>query len=116
MVALISIVLILAALLLIGVILIQPGKGDMISGMSGIGGQFNQMLGTSKASSFLSNFTWGTALVIVVLTLVVNIFFVGSDGGNVQKAPTEGRVIQNSPAPVQTTPTPPQQNNQQQNQ
>lgn len=109
MVELISVVLILAAILLIGVILIQPGKGDMISGMSGIGGQFNQMLGTSRATNFLAKFTWGTAITIVALSLIVNIFFVGSQQGGVQKAPTEGRSVQNAPAPVQT---PVQQNNQ----
>ena len=92
-------------------ILIQPGKGDMISGMSGIGGQFNQVLGTGRATSFLTKVTWGLAGSIILLALVINIVFVGSGENNIRKAPTEGKAIpvNTAPAPaatpIQTAPT-----------
>lgn len=97
----ISILLVLVALLLIGAVLIQPGKGDMITGMSGLGGQFNSVLGSRRATDLLSKITWTLAGVIIVLTLVTNLFFI--DKGTVQlKAPTEGMT---TPAPI-TQPAP----------
>ncbi len=79
MFVLISIFMIILSLLLIGVILLQPGKGDMISGMSGLGGTFSNMLGSRRATDLLSKITIGLATVIILLTVVTNKFFVGAE-------------------------------------
>ncbi len=103
----ISIILILLSVLLVGIVLVQPGKGDMISGISGISGQFNSILGSSAASTFLVKFTWGLAIAIGVLILMANIFFV-KDGqtSTVIKAPTEGMSVPINAVPINQPPLP----------
>lgn len=86
----ISIILLLIAFLLIAAVLIQPGKGDMLTGMSGLGGQFNSVLGSRRATDLLSKITWTLATAIIVLTIVTNLFFLNRSGGEQLKAPTEG--------------------------
>jgi len=92
MFVLISIFMIILSLLLIGVILLQPGKGDMISGMSGLGGTFSNMLGSRRATDLLSKITIGLATVIILLTVVTNKFFVGG-GSDGPRPVTEGVVV-----------------------
>jgi len=92
MFVLISIFMIILSLLLIGVILLQPGKGDMISGMSGLGGTFSNMLGSRRATDLLSKITIGLATVIILLTVVTNKFFVGAEQ-KVQDLLPEGVVV-----------------------
>lgn len=103
------IIAILVAVLLTFVVLLQPGKGDMITGMTGLGTQFNSVLGSRRAADFLTKMTIGLAFAIMILSLFVNLFFVGFNGNsNVQKAATEGIHIEkpltqpaNVPPPVQ---------------
>lgn len=115
----ISIILVLVGLLLIGAVLIQPGKGDMITGMSGLGGQFNSVLGSRRATDLLSKITWSLAGIIVLLTLVTNLFFVNQQSDQL-KAPTEGMNVSQpvaqptTPAAAPTTPTENTQQNQEQ--
>lgn len=109
MYVIISIILLLISLLLIGAVLIQPGKGDMLTGMSGLGGQFNSVLGSRRATDLLSKITWVLAAVIIVLTLVTNLFFLNK-GSNELKAPTEGmKVSQPLTQPAQPSTQPVQQ-------
>jgi preprotein translocase subunit SecG len=96
------ILMIILAVLLIGVILLQPGKGDMISGMSGLGGTFSNMLGSRRATDMLSKITIGLATAIIVLSVLTNKFFVGG-GTDGPKPVTEGVVI------PKTVPSSPQQ-------
>lgn len=115
----ISIILVLVGLLLIGAVLIQPGKGDMITGMSGLGGQFNSVLGSRRATDLLSKITWSLAGIIVLLTLVTNLFFVNQQSDQL-KAPTEGMNVSQpvaqptAPAAAPNTPTENTQQNQEQ--
>lgn len=100
---LVYLLLIVLALLLIGIILIQPGKGDMLSGMGGIGGQFNQMLGSSRAISTLQKLTWGFAAGIIVLTLIFNYLIIG---GSSQAGPSEIKpATEGVQVPVTNTPS-----------
>lgn len=101
MATLLTIIIFLAAILLILVVLMQPGKGDMISGLSGIGGQFNSMFGTRKTMNFLSKATMVLAATIFVLSLLTNKFFISNEV-QVQKAVTEDVDI-----PTQTIPAAP---------
>lgn len=114
MYVLLSIILLLVALLLIGAVLIQPGKGDMLTGMSGLGGQFNSVLGSRRATDLLSKITWTLATAIIVLSLVTNLFFLPTFGDGQLKAPTEGmKVTQPMSQPAQTPVAPQGQKTQQ---
>jgi len=107
----------IVSVLLILVILIQPGKGDMISGMGGLTNTFSSMLGSRKAMDMLTKVTVGFAAAIFVLALVTNKFFLPT-GTEFVKPVTEGVAVpQTVPnKPVQQLPAqqPAQQQNQQQ--
>ena len=98
-----AIILILLSFLLIAVILVQPGKGDMISGLGGLSGSFTSMFGSRRAMDMLSKATIYFAAAILVITLLTNIFFVGPKE-SVVKPVTEGQSV-----PVQTAPPVPGQ-------
>lgn len=98
-----AIILVIVAILLIGVILIQPGKGDMISGLGGISGSFSSMFGSRRTMDILQKATVTFATIILVLTLITNIFFVGHKEV-ILKPVTEGQEL-----PMQTTPPVPGQ-------
>ena len=89
------------AVLLIFVVLIQPGKGDMVTGMGTIGGSITSMFGSRKASDLLSKTTIGLAIALIFFVLVTNKFFVGNKSTEAVKPITEGIEV-----PVQPLPTP----------
>ncbi len=95
------------SVLLTFVVLLQPGKGDMISGMAGLGGQFNSVLGSRRAADFLTKLTVGLAFALMALSLITNLFFVGAttsvDDG---KAATEGIKIERPLTPPSNMPPP----------
>ncbi|PKL84969.1 MAG: preprotein translocase subunit SecG [Ignavibacteriae bacterium HGW-Ignavibacteriae-1] len=98
-----AIVMIILSVLLILVVLLQPGKGDMITGMGGLGGTFSSMLGSRRTLDLLSKITVGLAASIFVLALVTNKFFVGS-GDETTRPVTEGVAV---PQSVPSTPVQP---------
>ncbi len=110
MFTLMIIILLFLAIALIGIVLLQPGKGDMISGMSGLGGAFSNVLGSRRAADMLSKITIGLAGVIMILSLVTNKFFLDTDVASGPKPMIEGeRVPSSTPqtpftAPAQTQP------------
>lgn len=61
-----SILIIIAALLLIGVILIQKSKGGGLASDYSSG---NQYLGYRKTTDFIEKATWGLAIFICVLSI-----------------------------------------------
>ncbi len=100
----------LASVLLILVVLLQPGKGEMISGMSGLGGAMSSAFGSTRAVKGLQKLTIYLAAIIAGLVLITNLFFVGGgNGSSTPKPVTEGAQIpmteQAAPAP-QVAPTP----------
>lgn len=111
------ILLMVLAVILILAVLVQPGKGDMVSGMGSLGGGFTNMFGSRRTMDLLSKITSGFAAAIAILAIVTNLFFVKQD---VQTAkPTiEGTSIpQAVPAQVpQQIPDLPQNNDQDQQQ
>jgi len=63
--------------LLIAIVLIQPGKGgDLISvyGYS-LGGSMSSMFGTRRAADMLTKITIGLAIALMFLVIVTNKFF-----------------------------------------
>lgn len=107
MFTLLIIIAILISVLLTFVVLLQPGKGDMISGMAGLGGQFNSVLGSRRAADFLTKLTIGLAFALMAISLITNLFFVGgsvsTDSG---KAATEGIKIERPLTPPSNMPPP----------
>jgi preprotein translocase subunit SecG len=93
----------IVAVLIIGTVLLQSGKGDGLSGMAASGAT-TQLLGTRQAPDVLEKITWGLAGVFVVLCLATTFFTPGQDVVNVIKAPAG--VVAPKPAAPATTPAP----------
>lgn len=104
------ILMMIIAVLLIAVVLLQPGKGDMITGMSGLTNTFSSMLGSRRAIDLLSKITISLAVAILLLSVVTNKFFLPKGGVEI-KPVTEGVAVpQTVPnQPVQPLPAAPQQ-------
>ncbi len=103
MFTLMAIILIIVSVLLVAVILVQPGKGDMISGLGGLSGSFSTMFGSRRTMDILQKATITFAAMILFLTLITNLFFVGANE-SVVKPVTEGQEM-----PIQTAPPVPGQ-------
>ena len=70
--ALITVLIVLAAVALILVVLVQKSKGGgLASGFS----SSNQIMGVRKTTDFIEKATWGLAATIVVLSLASAMFF-----------------------------------------
>ena len=106
---LIIILCMLASVLLMLAVLVQPGTADMISGMGGFGGQFTNLLGVRQSRNILQNITMGLAAFLMVASIVVNRFMLQT-GVEAERAPittgaeapmvTPGTTVpQNAPAP-----------------
>ena len=66
-----TILIIIAALLLIGVVLIQKSKGGgLASNFSGA----NQVMGVRKSTDFIEKATWTLAIFIVVCSILTSFF------------------------------------------
>jgi preprotein translocase subunit SecG len=70
------IIMLLAGILLVAAVLLQPGKGAGLSGFGGATGQLSNMFGARRTSDFLQKFTLGLALGILLLAVITNKFFV----------------------------------------
>lgn len=115
MFTLLVILLLLASVLLVAVVLIQPGQGDMISGMSGLGG-FGSMMAPTKTMNLLSKVTIWLAAFLIIGSVITNKFFVGGKA-EAAKPLIEGVSLPASTLPnTQQLPALPQQNQNQQNQ
>jgi preprotein translocase subunit SecG len=97
----------LLGIILIGAVLIQPGKADMASGMSGIGGQLGSMFGSRRTADTLTKITIGIAGAILLLSVLTNKFFLGVEAAQERNAVTIGAPA--PPAPPQKTPAAGQQ-------
>ena len=112
-----AILLIIISGLLIIVVLLQPGKGDMLAGIGGgLQSNLTSMFGTRRTMDLLMKITIGLAIAILVLTIATNKFFV-SHNENVPKPIIEGTELPPAAPPVKNmpippTPTTPQQGNQ----
>jgi preprotein translocase subunit SecG len=81
MYTLLMILALLVSILLIAVVLIQPGKGDAATGLGALGGQFGSMMGMRRAADFIIKTTIVLATVLLVLSYAINKFFLPSGGG-----------------------------------
>ena len=72
---LITLSMIIAVLLVI-VVLLQASKGDGLSGTIGGGaGGFGTVFGARRTADFLSKATWWLGGSLIVLSIVINLFF-----------------------------------------
>lgn len=97
----------LLAILLIAVVLIQPGKGDMAAGFGGVGMGLGSMFGNRRATDLLTKITIGLAASILVLSVVANKFMTN------QVASEATPVTQGAAAPPAAAPNIPVQQQQQ---
>jgi protein translocase SecG subunit len=79
------ILMIILGLLLIAAVLIQPGKGDMTTSMSGFGNQLGTMFGSRRASDLLTKITIIIGATIMVIALLANKFLLNP--GDITKDP-----------------------------
>ncbi len=66
MYVILSIVILLASFLMIGVVLIQKSKGG---GLAASASNYNQFMGVRKTTDFIEKATWGLAIIICVLSI-----------------------------------------------
>ena len=95
MLSFLIIMILVAAILLIGVILLQPGKGDLTATFGGISSQFGAVFGMQKAGDILSKTTKVLAIIILALVLITNKFFVAGHKSDTQvlKPVTQGAKV-----------------------
>lgn len=66
---------ILLAIVLVVAVLLQSSKGGGLAGTFGGGAQVGAMFGTRRTADFLSKATWWLGGTILVLSIVINMFF-----------------------------------------
>lgn len=98
---------IIIAILLVIIILLQASKGDGLSGTIGGGaGGFGTVFGARRTADFLSKATWWLGGSLIVLSIVINLFFLPGQTSSGERE----SIIQNSgQQTVPSTPTLPQQ-------
>ena len=82
------ILIVIAALLMIGVVLIQESKGG---GLSSNFSSSNAIMGVRKTTDFIEKTTWGLAIAIVVISVASTIVApsASTDESVIEKAATE---------------------------
>lgn len=91
--------------LLIIVVLLQSSKGSGLAGTFG-GSQFGAVFGTRRTADFLSKATWWLAGALIVLSILINLFFLpGKTNVEQRESVIQGKTQQTVPS----TPVLPQQ-------
>jgi preprotein translocase subunit SecG len=104
------ILMIILGLLLIAAVLIQPGKGDMTTSMSGFGNQLGTMFGSRRASDLLTKITIIIGATIMVIAILANKFLLTP--GDISRDPATvnaAKPVVPASTPVQKPAAPPQQ-------
>ncbi len=93
---------ILICLALIGIVLIQGGKGAEVGAAFGAGGS-NTIFGASGGQSFLSKLTTGVAVIFMLTSLALAVFW-GQSGSSSIMPDQVAPVSAPADMPVQSTP------------
>lgn len=99
MFTLLVIVIIFLAIVLTLVVLAQAAKGNGLAGGLAAPGSVGTMFGVRRTSDFLMKATIGIAGAFMVLTLIINVFFLPTSGTMIQNVVREG-----NPPPVSQPP------------
>ncbi|NJL13920.1 MAG: preprotein translocase subunit SecG [Microscillaceae bacterium] len=95
-------VVVLVSILLILVVLVQDPKTGGVSSQFG-GAGANQVMGTKKTTDLIEKITWSFAGVILVLSLLTNVFIDKTNAGGLPSSPNVERAQEKrttAPAPV----------------
>lgn len=87
----IIILIMIAAVLLVLAVLAQHPKGGMAANF----GASNQVMGVRQTADFLERFTWGSAIAIVVLSVMATMF-IPKENINASKTRLENTIQNNS--------------------
>lgn len=87
----IIVLIMIAAVLLVLAVLAQHPKGGMAANF----GASNQVMGVRQTADFLERFTWGSAIAIVVLSVMATMF-IPKDDINSSKTRLENTIQMNS--------------------
>ena len=93
------VLIIFLAIILTLVVLAQAAKGNGLAGGLAAPGSVGTMFGVRRASDFLMKMTIGVAAAFMLLTLVINVLFLPSNGTQIQNVVREG-----APPPVSQPP------------
>jgi protein translocase SecG subunit len=96
---LLTVISIIASLLLLLAVIIQPGKADMISGMSGLGGQMTNLFGVRQSRNVLQTATMVLLGIIALFAILINSVFLESGDGTQRES-----VAKDAPRPVAPAP------------
>ncbi|MGB4655922.1 MAG: preprotein translocase subunit SecG [Bacteroidales bacterium] len=94
----IAILILIAAVLTILVVLVQNSKGG---GLASNFSSSNQYMGVRKTTDFLEKFTWGTAIVILALSLISIVAIPRGVRHNVEADTELRQVIDENAVPIQ---------------
>lgn len=105
MITILVILVALTCVALVFFVLVQNSKGGgLASNMGGVG-QVQQMLGARKSTDFVQRATWGSLIILVLLTFAINMAFaIRSNSEEGQGDDTELR-LGGSAAPINAAPT-----------
>lgn len=103
MFSIILILSIIAGIVMIILVLLQPGKGDLSATFGGLSSQFGSMFGMKRTSDFLMKLTLYVAVAILVLAIAANKIIYGGPKMEQIKPVTEG-----AKAPINTMAPPPE--------
>lgn len=87
----------LIAILLVIIILLQSSKGGGLAGTFG-GAGFGTMFGSRRTADFLSKATWWLAGSLIVLTLLINLFFLPSSTADTRESVIQRRSVPTAPS------------------
>jgi len=94
MFTLLAILIIFGAVLMIAVVLLQPGKGDLTAAFGGLSSQFGAVFGMQRANDLLAKITKWIAAILLVLIILSNKFFIMPEtSSNELKPVTEGASV-----------------------
>jgi len=97
-----SLLALIASLLLILAVIIQPGKSDMISGMAGLGGQMTNLFGVRQSRNVLQTATMVLLGAIAACAILVNAFFLEEAAqGSTRQTTTQGAPMPKMSQPAQ---------------
>lgn len=88
-----TILILIASLLLIIVVVLQPGKGDLSPTFGGLTTQFGTMFGTQRTMDFFQKLTRSLIIAILLLSLVANKFLGRSRSTEEIKPVTQGAKV-----------------------
>ncbi|MGA2298726.1 MAG: preprotein translocase subunit SecG [FCB group bacterium] len=105
MYTILTILIIFGAVLIIAAVLLQPGKGDLTATFGGISAQFGAVFGMQRANDLLAKITKWIAVIVLILVLLTNKFFLGKEEVKQIRPVTQGAQIPvNKAAPLRSSP------------